>query len=278
MASVQKTDEEGLQVIHAALWRMGTMSLARAYTILGYRVNHGVIDDSLKANWNGLEKASEATWPGILGSKPRRPFAREDWDELWGNQYDVVTDLASPLVPELIKAYPNAKVVIVQRDFDRWWHSLRTNIIDKVWSPRGQITGVVLPIVLGIRPVQALQKSVCGFFGASSRAELTDACARRAYDAYFKQVREMVPKERLLEYKLGDGWEPLCNFLEVPVPDVPFPRTNDGDDLAKAAQQKRRQYVTFTIQRIQNGLPMQFLSGCFVMWMALTLASWWRSV
>ena len=38
----------------------------------------------------------------------------------------------------------------------------------------------------------------------------------------------MVPKERLLEYRVQDGWEPLCRFLDVDVPDAEFPRINDA--------------------------------------------------
>ena len=36
------------------------------------------------------------------------------------------------------------------------------------------------------------------------------------------------PKERLLVYDLKEGWGPLCEFLEVPVPDKPFPHKNKG--------------------------------------------------
>ena len=41
-------------------------------------------------------------------------------------------------------------------------------------------------------------------------------------------VRGLVPSDRLLEWSVEDGWEPLCKFLSKPVPDVPFPRTNDA--------------------------------------------------
>lgn len=46
--------------------------------------------------------------------------------------------------------------------------------------------------------------------------------------AHEDKVRSLVPKEQLLEMNLSDGWEPLCKFLGVPVPDEPFPRANDG--------------------------------------------------
>jgi len=57
-----------------------------------------------------------------------------------------------------------------------------------------------------------------------------------ALDNYHAYVREVVPKEKLLEMRLGEGWEPLCKFLGVPVPDQPFPRANDSAALKQTAQ------------------------------------------
>ena len=31
-------------------------------------------------------------------------------------------------------------------------------------------------------------------------------------------------------WSVTEGWEPLCEFLEVPVPDVPFPHVNDSKE------------------------------------------------
>jgi hypothetical protein len=42
-----------------------------------------------------------------------------------------------------------------------------------------------------------------------------------------EQVRRTVPAERLLVWDPAEGWEPLCDFLQVPVPDEPLPRLND---------------------------------------------------
>lgn len=50
-------------------------------------------------------------------------------------------------------------------------------------------------------------------------------------EAHHKKVASLVPEGQLLEMDLNDGWAPLCRFLDVPVPDEPFPRVND----AKAA-------------------------------------------
>ena len=50
-------------------------------------------------------------------------------------------------------------------------------------------------------------------------------------EAHHDKVRSLVPRGQLLEMDLVEGWEPLCKFLDVPIPDEPFPRAND----AKAA-------------------------------------------
>jgi hypothetical protein len=60
-----------------------------------------------------------------------------------------------------------------------------------------------------------------------------EASFRAAYEENVSRAKALVPPERLLVYKLGDGWEPLCAFLEVAVPDVPFPRTNDAQTFHK---------------------------------------------
>ena len=57
-----------------------------------------------------------------------------------------------------------------------------------------------------------------------------EAATKRAYRAYYQEVRDLVPEgPRRLEYRLGDGWAPLCRFLGKDVPkDTPFPQLNEG--------------------------------------------------
>jgi len=48
-----------------------------------------------------------------------------------------------------------------------------------------------------------------------------------AMERWNDEVMSTVPSERLLVWHPEDGWEPLCAFLEVPVPDEPLPNVND---------------------------------------------------
>lgn len=56
----------------------------------------------------------------------------------------------------------------------------------------------------------------------------------RAFHEHNDKIRALVPKDRLLELHLGDGWGPLCKFLEVERPEVEYPRGNTASDLNKA--------------------------------------------
>ncbi|KAI1877569.1 hypothetical protein JX265_003577 [Neoarthrinium moseri] len=215
---------DGLVVIHVALFRMATASLAEAYRILGYKVHHG-LEDTLGMPWTQLEHAAEATWPTAAGAHPRPRRTRCDWDNLWGSHYDIATDMASPFADQLIEAYPNAKVVVIQREFDAWWASYRSELLDTLFSPVQQVVVFLLSHVMGIRAGDDMRKIHFGFFAAQNRAEI-EANARQGYDRYYKKVRQMVPPEKRLEYCLGDGWEPLCAFLGKEIPKVPFPRKN----------------------------------------------------
>ena len=42
-----------------------------------------------------------------------------------------------------------------------------------------------------------------------------------------EEVQASIPDERLLVWDVGEGWEPLCEFLELPVPATPLPHIND---------------------------------------------------
>jgi hypothetical protein len=76
-----------------------------------------------------------------------------------------------------------------------------------------------------------MQKSV-EFFAKLSPAMLPpdDASAFVAFAAHNEAVKGTLPSERLLVFDVTEGWEPLCHFLDVAVPDAPFPRTNSAEE------------------------------------------------
>jgi hypothetical protein len=206
--------------------------MARAYDILGLRAHHGLdmfgMPDGIgHKQWAMLERAADGSWPSP--SSPGPKFKREDWDSLFG-EYDVVTDVGSVFADQLIEAYPEAKVVLVQRDFEPWWESFQVQVLDGLFSPATMPLLTLITYITGQRGGRAMQKTLLGFFGASD-ADGIRQNARKTWEGYYKRIREIVPEERRLEYKLGQGWEPLCKFLGKEVPKgVDFPRVNDKEE------------------------------------------------
>ena len=54
--------------------------------------------------------------------------------------------------------------------------------------------------------------------------------ALAAYQAHNEHVRKIVSPDRLLVYDIKAGWGPLCDFLDLPVPDIGFPHANRNED------------------------------------------------
>ena len=127
-------------------------------------------------------------------------------------------------MPELIEAYPDAKVVISQRDFEKWYTSYSNTVGKRVKSWKLFALGFVDPFFLGKwNPmVGAMMAGLFGDKGISDKENM-----REKYNALHDEVRRVVPKDRLLEYHLGDGWGPLCKFLGKEVPKESFPFVNE---------------------------------------------------
>ena len=90
-------------------------------------------------------------------------------------------------------------------------------------QPPEQLTRVTAADTKGIAPSTRMFWSAEGTFPAGhSPSELIDG-----FIAHNEEVKRFVPAERLLVWEVTEGWEPLCEFLDVPVPDEPMPHAND---------------------------------------------------
>ena len=84
---------------------------------------------------------------------------------------------------------------------------------------------------------------------------------RRGLIRHNEHVRKTVPKDNLLEFRPGDGWEPLCEFLRKEVPSEPFPHVNEGRQVADAV---RRMIVFETIQ--MSAMTVAVIVAGWVAW------------
>jgi hypothetical protein len=132
---------------------------------------------------------------------------------------------------DLADRYPEAKVVLTVRDPGRWYDSADKTI--HAAANAGRESGLIDPDVLGMIDATVWQ----GTFGG--RFADREAAIKRFLE-HNAEVQREIPADRLLVFEVAQGWEPLCSFLGVPVPETPFPRLNDtvafNDNLAARRQ------------------------------------------
>lgn len=212
-----------MRLLCLGMSRTGTMSMFTAMQKLGYKPYHmAVAIGSPKSNLNLWNEALKAKYQG-QGKK----WGREEFDKILGD-YDAVCDVPCIcFVEELVAAYPEAKVVLTLRDVDAWLKSMDSTA-GKIFSWKGWSTLSKWDPSLA-EPFWNHAQLVCPIqFHTLNDYHSPNTPARQAFHEHYERVRCTVPKERLLEFRVQEGWSPLCEFLGVEVPKEDFPRVNDA--------------------------------------------------
>ena len=220
-----------MEVLNLGVSRTGTMSMTQAFDILGYANPYHFT--SVFANVQDADMWSEALNAKYHGKG--KSFGRAEFDKLLGHTSAVSDTPCFVMWKELTEAYPEAKVILTKRDEDKWLVSAR-GLVEGTLNPVSRyVLRFLDPFWMGrILNVGLLWTEL---FFAPKGPMTIDTCmanARHAYRQHYAEVKAAVPKENLLEYELSMGWEPLCEFLGKPVPDVPFPHANEAQMLDAA--------------------------------------------
>ncbi|KAL1851357.1 hypothetical protein Daus18300_012603 [Diaporthe australafricana] len=121
-----------VRVLSVGLPRTGSKSMLRALEILGYgNVHHLGQIWWTPREWEFLDRAADVSFPSLPTHTPA--LASVDWDEMFGDN-EAVTDAAGIFTAQLIEAYPDAKCVLVVRDFDAWARSVDETLLSYLFS------------------------------------------------------------------------------------------------------------------------------------------------
>lgn len=205
--------------------RSGTESLREALLKLGYNhTYHGW--DTILPPPSQLE-----AWYYLATRKysaSAEPIKAEDFDRIIGHCV-AITDLpAAFFAKELIAAYPEAKVILnVRKDVDAWYQSFDAtmgvfdrNPVDFDW-----LCSWFCSDLFWIRQSMSRAQVPLFFRGSFARN------GKEVYREHSEAIRNLgLPKDKLLEWHVNDGWGPLCEFLGKEVPREPFPEGNTPQD------------------------------------------------
>lgn len=184
-------------------------------------------------------------------------------------------------------AYPESKVILTTRDPVRWFNSVKNSIYQSRRLYNDPIVRLYLKFQGGTRQWECAQKvsagTICfctlkwlniptGRWIIRIVADLFDKIEKGEEESttFFKEwiseVEKSVPKERLLVFEVKDGWGPLCQFLDCPQPDSPFPNVNDTASIEKDFSTLRRNSRIFfgVVSSLTVTLAGVFLYKCYL--------------
>ncbi|KAI9054587.1 hypothetical protein LZ554_001740 [Drepanopeziza brunnea f. sp. 'monogermtubi'] len=232
-----------MKVLILGLGRTGTASMRAAMKELGYFDTYYMMNCSIENPPDALMwmDALVAKYDGVGA-----PFTRADWDRLLGNCQAVCDWPAVVFAKELIEAYPEAKVVLTNRDVDSWHASTMRTVYWRATDPELRYLSYVDWASGMYYPM--LRK----FFDTFFRGDFPNQ-GKQVFLEHYEEVRRLVAPDKLLEYKVQDGWGPLCEFLGHPVPkDRAFPNVNDNHDfVARSRRRNRMQMLNVGAKALQ---------------------------
>ena len=204
-----------IEVIGAGFGRTGTLSLKFAIEALGldkcYHMMEVMRNESHAAQWRKAARGEAV-----------------DWDALYTGYRATVDWPSASFWRELRAVYPEAKVILTLRDSQQWY----TSVMNTIWKFSSQATGdsrTQLDEAAMERSMMGDEIIWQGVFGG--RMEDRDHVIE-CYERHNQEVIDTVPADKLLVYRPGDGWEPLCGFLQKTVPNTDYPKVNSTEDFS----------------------------------------------
>ncbi|KAH9897114.1 P-loop containing nucleoside triphosphate hydrolase protein [Xylariomycetidae sp. FL2044] len=229
-----------MKVLLLGTGRTGTASMRAAMKHLGYVDTYHMMNCSIENPPDALlwMDALRAKYDGV-----GKPFTRADWDKLLGSSQAVCDWPACAFAKELIEAYPEAKVVLTGRDVDSWHASTMRTVYWRATDPELRALSHFSWAARMYYPM--LRK----FFDTFFEGDFPNR-GKAVFTRHYAEVKKMVPPERLLEFRVQDGWAPLCAFLGEPVPKgTKFPNVNDNSDfITRSRTRNRRQMMNVAAQ------------------------------
>jgi hypothetical protein len=193
-----------LRVIGAGFGRTGTLSLKMALEQIGFGPCYHMVE-VLK------NPAAPAYW---VAAADRQPV---DWEQVFDGYSATVDWPSASFYRELAEAYPDAKVILTERDPEAWFASTQATIFSRPYDGDDPFSRMARKVISDLFPK-----------GIKDKDSVIEV-----YNRHNETVRRVIPAERLLVYELSQGWEPLCAFLGAPVPAEPLPKVNSTEDFLR---------------------------------------------
>jgi hypothetical protein len=194
-----------LKVIGAGFGRTGTLSLKGALEQLGFAKCYHMMEVSQHPD-------HMQTWAQAHNGKAI------DWDQLFTG-YEATVDWPScNLWREQAAHYPQAKILLSLRDPDAWYDSVMNTIYPSS-------SALIDSDDDNLKAFGTWVMDVIWNYVFDGKMDDRQHVINQ-FNRHNQAVIDEVPSDRLLVFDAKQGWQPLCEFLDVPVPDTEYPHTN----------------------------------------------------
>ncbi|GAX22412.1 hypothetical protein FisN_14Hh025 [Fistulifera solaris] len=222
--------KETLKVVAVGYGRTGTYSLMLALDELGFpclHTQHLYEHNEIISMWT-----NEVFTPAVKAN--HASMGKPDFQLIVDHGFTATADLPMALYfDQIAEQYPDCKFILTTRDnsevWFRSWDTLTKSITQPTHLGAWFFTNV-RQYSLYLRWLFSVVNKDDSYLTA--KLPLPDQnreAAIASYEEHNKRVRELIPADRLLEYNVKQGWEPLCQFLNIAqCPDTPFPKTNSA--------------------------------------------------
>ena len=218
-----------LQVVGVGYGRTGTYSLTLALDELGYKTlhtQHMYETPEILNMWN-----KEIFTPSIESGIAE--LGHPDFDLISSKGFTATADLPMSLYFEqLVDRYPDCKFILTTRQSSEVWFKSWDMLTKTITQPTRYFRWMAHADTINRYYRWLFSRINDDDSYLSVPLPLPDQnkeSAIASYEEHNRRVREVIPKDRLLEYNVKQGWEPLCEFLEIEnCPTSPFPKTNSA--------------------------------------------------
>ncbi|WBB62301.1 sulfotransferase family protein [Streptomyces sp. WMMC500] len=206
-----------LDVLGTGAGRTGTKSLKLALEKLGFGPCHHMLAM--------LDKPDEIPlWEEAAEGRVK------DWSLIYSGYRSSVDWPGARYWREIAAAFPQTKVIHTVRDPEGWYESVNSSIYAAAMQPSPPDAA---PVYEQLRQMSLRTVWDGVFDGRFADKEH----ALKVFTEHNDAVVRGIDDDRLLVFEVSQGWAPLCAFLDVPVPEEPFPHSNDRAQFASLVKE-----------------------------------------
>ncbi|TGZ69152.1 hypothetical protein CRM22_003884 [Opisthorchis felineus] len=222
----QSSEKSNLLVIGVGLMRTGTTSLKKALETLYDRPCYHM-SDVFGCHKEAHIKAWLWAFDQTVISAGHIP--REFWDAIYGNCCAAVDYPTCVFYKQLMEVYPEAKLILTARTPRDWLKSCRATMLSADMLKKPTFGDRLTYWRRGILHLPELHHTMFARTLGSEYRTMTDGELITSYSNWINDVERSVDRSRLLIFHPEAGWGPLCNFLNLPQPDITYPHLNKRD-------------------------------------------------